>query len=187
MTAGDNGARLDRQDDAAIGRRAAWRSAAAIAGFVVFAAALALWRPPDLMLWIKALHVIAIIAWMAGLLYLPRLYVYHSDTAPGSPQWQTFVVMERRLLKGIMNPAMMISWLLGLWLIIGVYGMPPAWLWLKLAGVAALTGFHVYLGRARRVFAAGHPCRTARHWRLVNEIPTLLMAAIVVLVIVRPF
>ncbi len=138
-------------------------------------------------LWIKALHVVAIISWMAGLLYLPRLFIYHSDAAPGSPQSETFKVMEARLLKVIMTPAMAVAWVLGLWLAWqgGYFGAP--WFLMKLVLVLALSGAHGYLAGAARRFAEDKNDKPARHWRLVNEVPTLLMIAIVILVIVKPF
>ena len=138
-------------------------------------------------LWIKALHVVAIISWMAGLLYLPRLFIYHSDALPGSPQSETFKIMETRLLKVIMTPAMAVAWVLGLWLAWqgGHFGAP--WFWAKFALVFALSGFHGYLAGAAKKFATGANDKPQSHWRIVNEVPTLLMIAIVILVIVKPF
>ncbi len=137
--------------------------------------------------WIKALHVIAIISWMAGMLYLPRLFVYHADAPIGSGQSEIFKVMEARLLNVITTPAMTIAWVLGLWLAwqSGYWAAP--WFHAKLALVIALSGLHGYLSAAVRAFAEDRNTRPARHWRLVNEIPTVLMIAIVILVIVKPF
>ncbi len=136
--------------------------------------------------WLKALHLIAVIAWMAGLLYLPRLFVYHCDTAVGSPQDETFKVMERRLLRAIMNPAMAAAWILGL-LLASVQDWSQGWLHAKLALVVALTWVHHVFARWRKEFAAGGDRRSARVYRLANEVPTVIMIAIVILVIVKPF
>lgn len=169
------------------GRVAARRAAVSLAALVM-AAGFLFWRKPDsLYLWIKAIHVVAIIAWMAGLLYLPRLFVYHADVPKGSEQFELFKTMEKRLLKVIMNPAMIIAWVLGLWLAWDGFGFQGGWLHVKLAAVAALTVFHVYLARSVRDFADDSAAKSARHWRMVNEIPTVLMLVIVVLVIVKPF
>ena len=138
-------------------------------------------------LWIKALHVIAIIAWMAGLLYLPRLFVYHCAAPPGSEQAETFKVMERRLLRAIMTPAMIVAWVLGLWLMARGTWHTAGWMHGKLALVVALSGLHGYLSASVRAFAEDRNTRSARHWRIVNEAPTVLMVGIVVLVIVKPF
>nr|HML30981.1 protoporphyrinogen oxidase HemJ [Hyphomicrobium sp.] len=138
-------------------------------------------------LWIKALHVIAIIAWMSGMLYLPRLFVYHADAPVGSPQSETFKIMEARLLNIITTPAMVVAWVLGLWLAWqgGFWSAP--WLHAKLALVLALSGLHGYLSAATRAFREDRNTKPARHWRIVNEIPTVLMFGIVILVIVKPF
>ncbi len=141
----------------------------------------------DLYLWIKALHVISVIAWMAGMLYLPRLFVYHVDAPIGSPQSETFKVMERRLLRAIINPAMIATWIFGLamaW--IGELWSQP-WLWAKLALVVVLSGVHGLLSRWRRDFEHDRNTRPARFYRMVNEVPTVLMIGIVVLVVVKPF
>jgi putative membrane protein len=137
--------------------------------------------------WIKALHVIAVIAWMAGMLYLPRLFVYHVDAAKGTPQSETFKVMERRLLKAIINPAMIATWIFGLAMIfIGDLWNQP-WLWAKLVLVLILSGLHGMFSRWQRDFENDRNTRTARFYRLVNEVPTVLMIGIVILVIVKPF
>ena len=137
--------------------------------------------------WMKALHVIAIIAWMAGMLYLPRLFVYHVAAPKGSLQSETFKVMEQRLLRAIINPAMIASWVLGLWLSWKGGWLSSGWLHAKLGLVLVLSGAHGYLAGAVRAFAEDRNLRDARHWRIVNEVPTLLMIGIVVLVIVKPF
>lgn len=140
--------------------------------------------------WIKAFHVIAVIAWMAGLLYLPRLFVYHVDAAPGSDQSETFKLMERRLFRTIMTPAMIATWIFGLVLVV-VYGVGwsdgTGWLHAKLVAVVLLTAVHGYLGRFVKSFAADVNARTQRFFRVLNEVPTVLMIAVVILVIVKPF
>ena len=139
--------------------------------------------------WTKALHIISVIAWMAGLLYLPRLFVYHCDAAPASAQAETFKTMERRLLRGIMNPAMGATYLFGIALLLtpGLVEWSQGWIYLKLILVAVLTVYHHALARWRKVFEADANARPARFYRLMNEVPTLIMIAIVVLVVVRPF
>ena len=140
-----------------------------------------------MILWLKALHVVAVIAWMAGLLYLPRLFVYHCQAEKGSRQSETFKAMEHRLLRFIMNPAMVVVWITGPWLAWaqGMYRDP--WLWAKLALVLALTTYHHALGYWCKDFAADRNVRPERFYRLANEVPTLLMIAIVILVVVKPF
>jgi putative membrane protein len=138
-------------------------------------------------LWVKALHVIAVIAWMAGLLYLPRLFVYHVDAPAGSHQSETFKVMERRLLKAIIKPSMIAVWITGPLIAWGFGDFSAGWLHAKLALVLVLSGFHGYLARLVKVFAADANRRGAGFYRVLNEAPTLLMAAIVVLVVVKPF
>jgi putative membrane protein len=139
------------------------------------------------MLWIKALHVIAVIAWMAGMLYLPRLFVYHADAPKGSQLSETLKTMERRLLKAIINPAMVVVWLTGPYLAYqGGYFAAP-WLQAKLALVVALSATHGYFARLVKVFAVDANTRPARFYRFLNEFPTLLMIGIVILVVVKPF
>jgi len=137
--------------------------------------------------WAKAIHILAVISWMAGMLYLPRLLVYHADAEKGSLQSETFKVMERRLLRGIINPAMIVTWVFGLWLAWKVFGLQGGWLHAKLGLVLLLSGVHGYLAGAVRKFAEDRNEKSAKHWRIVNEIPTLLMIAIVILVVVKPF
>ncbi|MDX2290366.1 MAG: protoporphyrinogen oxidase HemJ [Hyphomicrobiaceae bacterium] len=137
--------------------------------------------------WVKAVHVIAIIAWMAGLLYLPRLFVYHADVPQGSAQAELFKLMEFRLLTIIMTPAMIVAWVLGLWLAWQGGWFSAHWFYAKLAAVIALSGVHGMLSAAVRRFADDRNEKSARYWRMMNEVPTLLMFAIVILVIVKPF
>ncbi|MGQ0674204.1 MAG: protoporphyrinogen oxidase HemJ [Hyphomicrobium sp.] len=139
------------------------------------------------MLWLKALHIMAVIAWMAGLFYLPRLFVYHADAKPGSELSETFKVMEQRLLKIIMNPAMITVWVTGpllAWMQ-GVVFDP--WFLAKMALVLAMSAVHGHLGACRKAFAADANTRPAKYYRTLNEIPTLLMAGIVLLVVLKPF
>lgn len=175
----------EKDDQAA--RAARRRARIAVAILLAAVVLLFLWRPAGLDLWVKAVHIIAVISWMAGLLYLPRLFVYHSDTAPGSEQSETFKMMEERLLKVIMRPAMSVTWLLGLWLGWSLFGFAPLWLWLKIACVVGLTATHIIFARAVKDFAADRRTRPARHWRMMNEVPTVLMIAIVLLVVLKPF
>lgn len=163
------------------------RALVALAIAAAAVAALFLLVSEDWYLWIKAAHVLAVIAWMAGMLYLPRLFVYHADAPVGSDKSETFKVMERRLLRGIINPAMIVTWAAGLWLAWKVFGFQGGWLHAKIALVVVLSGVHGYLSAATRKFAEDRNQRPARHWRIVNEIPTLIMIAIVILVVVKPF
>ena len=140
-----------------------------------------------MLLWLKAMHVIAVISWMAGLLYLPRLFVYHCATDPGSKQSETFKLMERRLLRAIMNPAMIVVWVTGPLLAWQAGMVRDGWLMAKLILVVLLTGYHHALGRWRKDFAAERNRHDARFYRVMNEVPTLLMVGIVVLVVVKPF
>ena len=137
--------------------------------------------------WIKAFHVIAVIAWMAGMLYLPRLFVYHSEAPQGSIQSETFKIMERRLLKAIINPAMIVTWVLGLVLIWQGGWWKAGWLHGKLALVLILSGLHGIYVRRLKEFATDRNIRPARYYRILNEVPTLLMIGMVVLEIVKPF
>lgn len=166
----------------------AWKRAAiAIAVFVALIGAVFYFAPDNAYLWIKAMHVIAVISWMAGLLYLPRLFIYHHQSAVGSGTSETLKVMERRLFRVIMNPAMMISWGLGLYLAWDGFGFIGGWLHAKIAAVVLMTAAHVYFGRAMRAFGRDERPATERAWRFLNEAPALLMIAIVLLVIVKPF
>ena len=137
--------------------------------------------------WVKALHIISVIAWMAGMLYLPRLFVYHAEAPTGSPQSETFKVMERRLLKAIMTPAMIATWIFGLWLAVEGGWFWSGWLHGKLALVIALSGLHGYLAATIRRFANDANTRNPRFYRVLNEVPTVIMIGIVILVVVKPF
>jgi protoporphyrinogen IX oxidase len=140
-----------------------------------------------LYLWIKALHVLAVISWMAALLYLPRLFVYHADSETGSKQSETFKVMERRLLRAIATPAMIVAWGSGLWLAYEAGLFRDGWLHGKLALVLLLSAVHGLNAKWVKDFAADRNRRSARFYRIANEIPTVLMIGIVILVIVKPF
>jgi len=139
--------------------------------------------------WTKALHVMSVIAWMAGLFYLPRLFVYHCDAPPGSRQSETFKVMERRLLKAIMNPAMIAAWTFGTLLVLtpGVIDWRAGWWHGKLLGIVAMTTLHHLFALWRKDFLHDRNQRPARFYRIWNEAPTLAMILIVTMVIVRPF
>ena len=140
-----------------------------------------------LMLWIKAFHIMSVIAWMAALLYLPRLMVYHADAAVGSDKSETFKLMERRLLRGIANPAMIATWVFGLWLawLMGV--LEANWLHAKFLFVVLLSAYHGMMVRFARAFAEDRNTRSARFFRMINEIPALFIVVIVILVVVKPF
>ena len=142
-----------------------------------------------LLAYIKAFHIIAIIAWMAGLLYLPRLFVYHAESKTGSEQSETFKVMERRLLRYITTPAMLASWALGLWLAFSgvIDWSKDGWFHLKLFLVLLLSAYHGLLAKWTKDFAVDRNTRSPRFYRIANEVPTLLMILIVILVVVRPF
>ena len=137
--------------------------------------------------WIKAFHIIAVIAWMAGMLYLPRLFVYHCDTKPGTPEYERFKVMERELMRVIINPSMVAVWVLGLTLahLLGVWS--EGWFLLKLLLVILLSGLHGMLSRWRRDFEHGRNIKSQRFYRIINEVPAVMMALIVILVVVKPF
>ena len=139
--------------------------------------------------WTLAFHIIAMVAWMAGMFYLPRLYVYHCGTRPGSAESERFKVMERRLLKQIINPAMIATWFFGILLVLtpGLLNWSAGWWHVKLAAVLALSGLHGGYARWRKDFLHDRNRRSARFYRMANEIPTLLLVLIVVMVVVRPF
>jgi len=139
--------------------------------------------------WIKAFHVISVIAWMSGMFYLPRLFVYHTETTPGSPESERFKVMERRLLKQIINPAMIATWTFGILLVLtpGIITWPAGWWHVKLAMVLLMSGFHGAMSGWRRAFLEDRNRRSQRFYRIANEVPTLLLVVIVIMVIVRPF
>jgi putative membrane protein len=166
---------------------AAGRAVAGLAIAAALVAALFWFDPQGLYPWVKALHVIAVISWMAGMLYLPRLFVYHAQAEVGSDKSETFKVMERRLLRAIINPAMTVTWVLGLWLAWRGFGFSGGWLHAKIAAVLLMSGVHGYLSASVRRFANDENVKPSRHWRIVNEIPTVLMIVIVILVVVKPF
>ncbi|WP_298963136.1 protoporphyrinogen oxidase HemJ [uncultured Methylobacterium sp.] len=140
-----------------------------------------------LYLWIKAGHILALIAWMAAMLYLPRLFVYHAAAPLGSAQSETFKVMERRLAKGIMLPGMIATWVFGITLAVQSGAFSQGWLHAKLLLVLAMSGLHGWFSRMVKDFAADRNTRTPNFYRVVNEVPTLLMIVIVILVVVKPF
>jgi putative membrane protein len=140
-----------------------------------------------MVLWLKAFHIIAVISWMAGLLYLPRLFVYHTMAKPGSEQSETFKVMERRLLKYIMLPAMIVSWGLGIALILQNHLAAASWFQAKFVAVLALSAMHGLLSRWTRDFSLDRNRHSEKFYRIINEIPTLLMIAIVLLAVLKPF
>ncbi len=137
--------------------------------------------------WLKAVHVIAVIAWMAGLLYLPRLFVYHAEVGPKTPQSETFKVMERRLLRFICTPAMIVVWITGLTLMIEGQLYKAGWLHTKILLVVLMSGVHGFLAASVRRFGQDTDKRSPRFYRVVNEIPTVLLIGIVILVVVQPF
>jgi putative membrane protein len=175
------------EQQAGSGAKAWLRATIALGVLVAVIAAVVAFDPDRAQRWITALHVMAVISWMAGLLYLPRLFIYHSETETGSPSSELFKVMERRLYRVIMNPAMMLSWVLGLYLAWSVYRFQPGWLHVKLTAVVGLTAAHVYFGRAVAAFGRDERPGSQRRWRLLNEVPALLMIIIVIMVIVQPF
>ena len=137
--------------------------------------------------WIKAVHVIAVISWMAGMLYLPRLFVYHCKAEVGSKQSETFKVMERRLLKAIINPSMIVTWMAGLYLGWAGGWLAAGWLHGKLLLVVALSGVHGFFSRCVKDFGVDRNVRSEKFYRIINEVPALLMIGIVVLVVIKPF
>lgn len=138
-------------------------------------------------LWVKAFHIIAVIMWMAGMLYLPRLFVYHCETQPGSAESERFKVMERKLLKVILNPAMIVTWLLGLTLVWLTHADQQHWFQLKFILVLVMSGIHGFYAGAVRRFANDANTRPQRFYRMINEVPALLIIAIVILAVVKPF
>lgn len=142
--------------------------------------------PADAYLWIKSFHVMSVIAWMAALLYLPRLFVYHVDAAPGSEQSETFKVMERRLMRGIMNPSMIASLIFG-GLLLTYQDFSAGWLHVKLLAVVLMLAMHMAIGRWRKDFEADRNVRSAKFYRVANEVPAVLMVVIVIMAVVKPF
>ncbi len=139
--------------------------------------------------WVKALHIMAVISWMAGLFYLPRLFVHHTEKVKtGSETDKLFQMMERKLLRVIMNPAMIVAWAAGLYMIaLGAFDWSAVWSWAKIVAVLAMTWFHHWLGKRRKDFVAGENTLTGKQHRMMNEVPTVLMVIIVISVVVRPF
>ncbi len=168
-------------------QRPAMRVLVALAITAILTGLLVWWNPEGLYPWLKAVHVIAVISWMAGMLYLPRLFVYHSVAAVGSDRSETFKVMERRLLRAIMNPAMVASWVLGLWMSWSAGFWTSGWFLAKLVLVLGLSAIHGFLSAVVRQFGEDRNRRSQRFFRILNEVPTLLMIGIVILVIVKPF
>lgn len=145
------------------------------------------WKNVSFYPWVKALHLIAVISWMAGMLYLPRLFVYHASEEVGSETSEKLKLMELKLLKIIMNPALIVTWICGLWLLFSGFVPMGLWLVIKLVAVIILTGFHGFLAKARKRFAADENKIVEKNWRYLNEVPTGLMILSVVMVIVKPF
>lgn len=140
--------------------------------------------------WIKVFHIMGVISWMAGIFYLPRLFVYHAERASaGSELDETLKVMEEKLLRVIMGPAMGATWLFGVLLAItpGVVDLGAGWPWVKLVSVVGMTGLHIWLSHRQKEFAKGGNRLTGRRYRIINEVPTVLMAVIVIMVVVKPF
>jgi len=159
----------------------------AVAMMAAVVIALVIWHPSGLNPWFKAFHVVAVISWMAGMLYLPRLFVYHCGAEKGSRQSETFKVMERRLLRGILNPAMVASWALGLWIVYDGGWISAPWLHVKLLLVVALSAVHGMLARWTADFAADRNRHSERFYRIVNEVPAVLMVGIVIMAVIKPF
>jgi putative membrane protein len=138
--------------------------------------------------WVKAFHVISVIAWIAGMMYLPRLFVYHAAAEKGSIQSETFKIMERRLFRGIINPAMILTWVFGLTMVFsGLVDWGSGWPWVKAVAVILLSGIHGFYGRQVRNFAADRNERLQGFFRVINELPFVLVIVIVIMVIVKPF
>jgi protoporphyrinogen IX oxidase len=141
----------------------------------------------NLYLWTKVLHILAIISWMAGMLYLPRLFVYHAEAPQGSPQARTFVVMERRLMRIVMLPALLLAWATGLMLAVQADVLHAGWFHAKFALAIVLSALHGYFARLRKGLAEARNRHSPRFFRIINEAPTVLMAGIVILVVLKPF
>ncbi|MBJ7577188.1 protoporphyrinogen oxidase HemJ [Devosia sp. MC532] len=139
-------------------------------------------------MWVKALHVISVICWMAGMFYLPRLFVYHTKVAVGSEQSEMFKVMERRLFRAITTPAMIASWIFGLWMIhLGLMDFSTGWTWIKLIAVLGMSACHGILAKQLKAFAQDKNTKSEKFYRVINEVPTVLMLIIVIMVVVKPF
>ncbi|MDB5554678.1 MAG: putative rane protein [Rhizobium sp.] len=173
-------------DGAPGGARSGLRAGIALSVFVL-GTVLIYTLSDDSYLWFKAFHIMAVIAWMAGLFYLPRLFIYHSDVAAGSESSELFKTMESRLYRIIMNPAMMMAWIFGLFIAWQGMWFSAGWLHVKFLGVIAMSGIHVYYGRAVKTFGRDERPGNARHWRIMNEVPALLMIVIVLMAVLKPF
>ncbi len=138
-------------------------------------------------LWLKAIHIMAVIAWMAGMLYLPRLFVYHCETEVGTAEYERFKLMERKLMRVIINPSMIAVWVLGLLLAFAIGAWSQPWFHAKLLLVTGMSGLHGMFSKWRRDFEQGKNTKTQRFFRIVNEVPAVLMILIVILVVVKPF
>ena len=169
------------------GSKAAGRAMTALLVFLALCLAIYIFDRDNFYLWAKAIHIMAVIAWMAGMFYMPRLFVYHTETKPGSDSSETFKVMEYRLMKAIMNPAMILTWIFGLYLAWEGFRFSGGWLHVKILAVLVMSGVHGYLSRAMKEFAADKRVHGAKHWRIVNEAPTVLMIIIVIMVVLKPF
>ena len=139
--------------------------------------------------WILSGHIISIIAWMAGMFYMPRLFAYHAEAEVGSDKSETFKLMERRLLRAIINPAMIAAWIFGILLVLtpGIVDWAMGWPWVKATIVLAMSGLHGLLSRWRRQFASDRNIHTTRFYKLINEVPTVMMIVIVIMVVAKPF
>jgi putative membrane protein len=139
--------------------------------------------------WILSGHIISIIAWMAGMFYMPRLFAYHAEAEVGSDKSETFKIMERRLLRAIINPAMIAAWIFGILLVLtpGIVDWAMGWPWVKATIVLAMSGLHGLLSRWRWQFASERNIHTTRFYKLINEVPTVMMIVIVIMVVAKPF
>lgn len=176
---------MGRDSQAAV--KAPFKAGIAIAVFLGLAWLVWFFEIGSLYLWLKVFHLVAVISWMAGLVYLPRLFVYHSEAEIGSVQSETFKLMERRLLKIIMTPAMIIAWGFGLALAFQINAFSEPWFILKFALVLGMSGYHGFLSKAVKAFAADANTVGSSNWRLYNEIPTVLMIIIIIVVVIKPF
>lgn len=177
----------DGETGAAAGRKSASRALTALLLFLFICLGLFVFDRDNFYLWATAIHVMAVISWMAGMFYLPRIFVYHADSEPGSEKSETFKVMEYRLMKVIMNPAMILTWIFGLYLAWEGFRFSGGWLHVKILAVFLMSGVHGYYSKALKDFARDERKTTARHWRIVNEAPTVLMIIAVIMVVLKPF
>ncbi len=168
------------------GQKAGRRAGIALVCFLLFGFLIWFFEVGDVYGWFKVFHIVAVISWMAGMVYLPRLFVYHADAEVGSQQSETFKLMERRLLKIIMTPAMLVSWVFGLGLAFYVGAFSEFWFWVKLLAVIGMSACHGFFAKAVKVFAADSNEISAHKWRMYNEIPTVLMIVAVIVVVLKP-